>query len=611
MPSAVRVRFVPGLSFRARRGALRTRHLGGSVEAMSPKRDARHNHFDLTPLEPRRLMAVAVNIPGVPALSSRSGATAKLYLDFNGSPAQTWGTYNVPATPAYDTDGNPDAFSTGEISAIREIWARVAEKYSPFNLNVTTVDPGNLADRVTMKSVIGGDGAWTGMTGRSGVAFPGAFANSANNTAFTFSKTFASDRRAVAESIAHEAGHGFGLVHQAVYDAAGNRTAEYNQGNASIAPIMGTSFYAARGLWWSGPTTSATTIQNDLAILSNSTNGFGYRADDHGSTGATATTLTRSGSSLSGKGVIEKYTDVDLFKFTTGGGSITLNANVVSAGPTLDLRLVVHNGSGAKVASADTSALGESVTFTGGAGTYYVTVYSKGANVGDVGQFTISGTASAPTTTTTSGSISGINFLDTDGDGVRDGGEGALSGKVFYIDANKNGVLDTGERKATTDAAGTYRFTNLPTGIYRIRRSTGTGWRVSTPSSGYFDVALASGQVVTGKNFGITQKILISGNVFNDANGDRLKNSGELGLSSWRVFIDADSDGLWDSTEKYAFSDGSGNYSFKTLSAGTYKLRVVQQSGWTRTTPTAGYHSVTLSAGQTATGKLFGERRIV
>ena len=62
------------------------------------------------------------------------------------------------------------------------------------------------------------------------------------------------------------------------------------------------------------------------------------------------TALTRSGSDLSGKGVIEKTSDVDLFKFTTAGGSVTLNVNVASVGATLDARLVVHNGAGALVA---------------------------------------------------------------------------------------------------------------------------------------------------------------------------------------------------------------------------------------------------------------------
>ena len=79
-----------------------------------------------------------------PALNSYPTATAELFLDFDGAPAGTFGGEPVPAIPAFDLDGNPNAFSTTELAAINEIWSRVAEAYSPFNINVTTVDPRNL-----------------------------------------------------------------------------------------------------------------------------------------------------------------------------------------------------------------------------------------------------------------------------------------------------------------------------------------------------------------------------------------------------------------------------------------------------------------------------------
>ena len=49
-------------------------------------------------------------------------------------------------------------FSAAEQEVIRSVWARMAEAFSPFNLNVTTVDPG--ADDVpgkTLHAVIGGE----------------------------------------------------------------------------------------------------------------------------------------------------------------------------------------------------------------------------------------------------------------------------------------------------------------------------------------------------------------------------------------------------------------------------------------------------------------------
>src|SRR5262245_38790122 len=98
------------------------------------------------PLESRLLLATASS-PTVPALFSRPGAPATLYLDFDGNVEKQWGTRVNVVTPPYDTDGNNAAFSAAEIAAIDEIWSRVAEDYAPFNINVTTVPPPVIADR--------------------------------------------------------------------------------------------------------------------------------------------------------------------------------------------------------------------------------------------------------------------------------------------------------------------------------------------------------------------------------------------------------------------------------------------------------------------------------
>lgn len=118
-----------------------------------------------------------------------------------------------------------------------------------------------------------------------------------------------------------------------------------------------------------------------------------------------------------------------------------------------------------------------------------------------------------------------------------------------------------------------------------------------------------SGGYAAGKNFGSTRKVLIGGNVFDDLDGNRSKNAGEGGLSGWRVFIDASADGIWQSGEKSVTSDASGNWSFKDLAAGTYRVRVVTQATWKLTSPTSGYPNVTLGAGGIASGKLFGAKK--
>ena len=87
-------------------------------------------------------------------------------------------------------------------------------------------------------------------------------------------------------------------------------------------------------------------------------------------------------------------------------------------------------------------------------------------------------------------SVSGVNWLDTDGDGARDPGEPGLSGWVVYADLNKNGVLDSSEPQTTTlsdapgtavDETGSYSLPLAP-GNYTIARAPATGFLPTYPT---------------------------------------------------------------------------------------------------------------------------------
>jgi hypothetical protein len=207
------------------------------------------------------------------------------------------------------------------------------------------------------------------------------------------------------------------------------------------------------------------------------------------------------------------------------------------------------------------------------------------------------------------GSIAGQLFNDADADGVKDASESALANWRVFIDDDKDGVLDSWETSVTTDAAGNYRFGNLANGNHRIRPVIQSGWRPTTPPVGYYDMPQTTDTITEQLDFLLTQKAQISGVVFTDADGDGTRDGGETGLSAWRIYIDADNDGVFDSTEKSVLTDASGNWTLGNLSAGTYRVRVVQQTGWARTTPTSGSYSVTVAAGASSTGNAFGERR--
>ncbi len=367
------------------------------------------SQLSLESLEDRLLLA-GQPLSSVPALNSLPGAYAQLYLDFVGDNTANWGQngsqpYHPGITPAYDQDNDPSTFSDGELASIRDIWARVSEKYSPFNINVTTVDPGNINNLQTLRVVIGGDSAWYGPAG--GVAYVDAFSSNdptyGTNLVWIFpSQLGRTSAVNIAEAAAHEAGHAFGLSHQAVWSGSTLVTA-YNAGDGLKAPIMGVSGQSAgRGLWWLGPTSaSPNSIQDDLSVLSRAANGFGYRQQDRGQSVATATPATVSGLALSGAGVITSTADADYYKFSTAAGAINLAVDVAPLGAMLDATLELRDTNNNVIARSDTASLGESLWVAVGAGTYYAVVRSHGS-YGDVGQYTIRGVIAPSSITPTS-----------------------------------------------------------------------------------------------------------------------------------------------------------------------------------------------------------------
>ena len=333
----------------------------------------------------------------LPLLSSRPNATAKLFLDFNGNLQATWGSYLNVSTPSYDTDGNIGSFSTAERNAITEIWRRVSEDYAPFSIDVTTIDPGSRANQVVAHIAIGGD--WSDWYGSSagGVAYVGGFYNSAPNVGYVFEEALANgNAKFTAEAASHEAGHLFGLSHQARWNGS-ILDESYHSGSGDWAPIMGVGYYVTRTTWHNGATSAGpAAFQDDLAILANSSNDFGYAADDHGSTIAAASVLTVNGTAASASGLVGRANDLDFFRFTTGGGSVSFTLTVDAFGPNLNSALELRNSAGAILATAAPGAsYGATLSHTLGAGTFYLVARGMG-DYGDMGRYAITGTVPAP-----------------------------------------------------------------------------------------------------------------------------------------------------------------------------------------------------------------------
>ena len=204
-------------------------------------------------------------------------------------------------------------------------------------------------------------------------------------------------------------------------------------------------------------------------------------------------------------------------------------------------------------------------------------------------------------------SISGTVFDDANADGVMGAGETGLKSQTVYLDQNFNGQFDVGEPSTLTDKDGQYSFSVQDVGVYRLRVVVPTNWRQTAPAANFSDVTVSGfSDIKTGIDFGMTTTAIVRGNVFNDANGDGVKEMTETSLPGVTVYIDKNNNGKLDKNEKSRVSDADGNYRFRGLTPGTYVFRVVLPKGTALTAPSLGYYKLKLKSGQSLSNRNFG-----
>ena len=347
-------------------------------------------------------------------LNSRAGSRRVIYLDFNGH--QTSGTaWNASSgvdpiiSPAYTRDSDP-AFSDTELEYIQKMWRQVAEDFAPFDVNVTTQDPGQAAitrngssdEHYGTRVVVTEDNFDN--CGCGGFAYLTAF----NDTSDYYKPAFVFNTSLVGagEAITHETGHNLGLNH----DGAGG--VSYYQGHGSgdtgWAPIMGVGYYQPLVQWSKGEYAGANNAEDDIARIQ--TYGAPLMIDDHGDTITSATALDTSTDnitvSLSGAGMIRRSEDVDVFTFLSGGGNYTISVDLAPFSSNLDILAQLYNSAGTLVASANPvdslpAVLNGSLT----AGEYFLTIEGVGkgdpldtgyTDYGSLGRYTVSGSIPDP-----------------------------------------------------------------------------------------------------------------------------------------------------------------------------------------------------------------------
>lgn len=276
-------------------------------------------------------------------LHSLPGANHTIYLDFDGhvTSGTPWNDNFTGgadfSTLAWSQDSDRNTFNDSELYLIYQVWLSVSEDFLPFEVNVTTEDPGVAALVKSgaqdtdwgIRVVIGPEDWYPGSTG--GTAFTTSWNWNTDTPAFVFNSSLTGIR----ESVSHEVGRSMNLYLDG--EGSGSYYTGHGTGDTSWSTIMGVGYYVNVSQWSKGEYPNANNTEDDLAIITSGTWGFGYREDDHGNDGMTATQMIVS--PFESAGIVEQNTDIDVFEIATSGGQIDITVQAPHQFTNLDVAI--------------------------------------------------------------------------------------------------------------------------------------------------------------------------------------------------------------------------------------------------------------------------------
>ncbi|HAD61744.1 MAG TPA: hypothetical protein DCG12_21110, partial [Planctomycetaceae bacterium] len=335
----------------------------------------------------------------VPPMNSLQGAPVTVYLDFNGHIVQNPeilaeredGIDQPFYVPAFDTDGDRTSFSPEELVQIEELWARVAEDFAPFNVNVTTSDPFIYANRQAILVSIGGDGTWRGAVGTAGegfAAFETFSSGTGDNNAVVFGENQPGMQR-LAQATSSRVFEAMGLTEPAALPSA------------ALTEL---------------PRAASVDTTRDLnaapATVASAANGIVFRGDEFSNNSANATLIGVGPGVEQVDGFIHLSTDEDWLRFRTLESNATISirgldlrfdpqgnpvAGVTNPGSNLIPRLRIYDENLVQVGAInetvdttdpDIALLSGSVSLNLPAGVYFLQIDSE-SPVHGAGQYTI------------------------------------------------------------------------------------------------------------------------------------------------------------------------------------------------------------------------------
>ncbi len=390
---------------------------------------------------------IAVILPAIDVfkLHSKPGAGRVVFLDFDGHAISgtAWnansGVTTYVAKP-FSIDADFSTFNTEERNAVHETWHRIAEDFSPFDIDVTTQQPASFgptvarvlftpntdANNVPMPFNTSGGIAYVDVWGRADFA-------TSYQPALVYSDNQLNHAPYMAEAGSHEFGHNLSLAHDGVVDGNANplcpgSTAYFcglGSGLVSWGPIMGVGYYTNVTQWSEGNYPSANNVaQDDMAILSAK---LSARTDDHANSAATATVLTVDATGVivsttpqndpgntvtANKGIIGSQSDIDFYAFDAGAGPFSVTVTPAWAafprpggrGANLDINATLYAANGTTVLLNNDSINDTMAALSGNlaAGRYFLAVTAVGNAVtpysayNSRGQYFIAGSLVVP-----------------------------------------------------------------------------------------------------------------------------------------------------------------------------------------------------------------------